>query len=381
MNDRFAWRGTNDERQTAEWFARAAASGLRAGDPRVWTALLRGQPEWHAATVRRVTARRMQTGWSGMALRRYDVMLDDGRALALVGKRIGADEARILTALSERMPVDMPRLYFAQDGWCVMEALPPGKLAGEWTVDDARAALTNLARLHAAFWERPPDWVRRIDAAELGRQLDQAARGLERVERMGGWPGLIEPGHLRAMRRALDERERFVAALAAQPVTLLHGDPWMPNWHIAGARCVLLDWRWAATGPAVWDVNYFLEIAAANTARGQWQACLPPIARDEAIVFYLDQLESTLGRRVEREAFASALPAAFVVNTLALWMGFVEDYGVWASMLLPVGRLAARLPGPLRRAIERAALSGQDEFLRQTFCRFEQHIQPTQFDA
>jgi len=309
-------------------------------------------------------------------MRRYDVMLENGDALTFVGKRISALEARVFTALRSQVPIDMPRIYFAQDGWCVMEALPPAKSPIEWTAEDARTALLNLARLHAAFWERPPAWPDRMDAADLNQRLDSAARGLALIERMGGWPGLIEPNLMRAMHRALDERERFIAALDAQPLTLLHGDAWMSNWHITGARCTLLDWEWTVVGPAVWDVNYFLEIAAVCKAvNGRWQVCLPPIEREEATAFYLDQLESVLGRRVERAAFMSALPAAFVINTLTFWMGYAERYRAQASALSAIGHLIKYLPGPLRRAFERIALSEQGDYLRRTFARFESLIE------
>jgi hypothetical protein len=346
------------------------ALSLRNGDVRAWTGLAQAQ-------VRCVKVMPMPRGWSGAKLIKYHVALDDGQVLEFVGKRVNAGEARVLEVLSGKPPIDIPRVYFVQDGWCVMEALPPGKPPVEWTAGDARAALTNLACLHAAFWDCAPDWLDRLDSAGLNRRLDQAARGLGLVERMGGWPGLIEPGLMRAMRRTLDHRERFVAPLLDQPVTLLHGDAWMSNWNIAGDRCALLDWSDAVAGPAVWDVNYFSEIAAVyRAADGQWQVCLPPVGRDEVVTFYLDQLEHALGQKVDRAAFTSALAAAFVVNTLTLWMGFVEDYGAWTNLMSAVGWLLARLPGPLRRALEGLALQNQGDFLRQTFAHFESCINP-----
>ena len=349
-------------------------SRLRACDPQAWTALLGAQPEWSAATVRHVKVTPMQRGWSGAALVKYQVALDCGVVLAFVGKRVNAYEARVLEALSQRTPIDMPRVYFVQAGWCVMEALPPGKPPVEWEPDDAHAALTNLARLHASCWDRAPDWLDRLDAAGLNRRLDKAARGLGLIERVGGWPGLIEAGTLRAMRRALHQRERFIAPLLAQPVALLHGDAWMPNWNIAEGRCALLDWGDAVAGPAAWDINYFLEIASVQKAAdGQWRVCLPPIARGEAVASYLDELECALGQKVKRAAFASAFAAAFVVNTLILWMGFAEDYGAWTNALW----FLARLPGPLRRALEGLALQNQGDFLRQTFARFETCVAQT----
>jgi hypothetical protein len=180
------------------------------------------------------------------------------------------------------------------------------------------------------------------------------------------------------MRRALDQRERFVAPLLDQPVTLLHGDAWMPNWNIAVERCALLDWSDAAAGPAAWDLSYFLEIAAVyKAADGRWRVCLPPIERNEAVTFYLDRLERELGRAVDRAAFTLALPAAFVVNTLTLWMGYAADDRTWTNVMLGVGWLLARLPGPIRRALEGLVLQSQGDFLRQTFARFESCVTET----
>lgn len=341
---------------------------LRNGDVRAWTALAQAQ-------VRRVKVMPMRRGWSGAKLVKYRVALDEGQVLEYVGKRIHAGEARVLEVLSGKPPIDIPRVYFVQAGWCVMEALPIGKPPVEWTAGDTHAALTNLACLHAAFWDCAPDWLGRLDSAGLNRRLDRAARGLDLIERIGGWPGLIEPGLMSTMRWTLDHRERFIAPLLDQPVTLLHGDAWMSNWNIAGDRCSLLDWSEAAAGPAVWDVNYFSEIAAVyQAADGRWQVCLPPVGRDEAVTFYLDRLEHTLGQKVDRAAFTSALAAAFVVNTLTLWMGFAEDYGAWTNLMSAVGWLLARLPEPLRRALEGLALQNQGDFLRQTFARFESYV-------
>lgn len=362
---------TNDEWRVMN---NISAPRLRACDPQAWAALLDAQPGGLAATVRHVKATPMQRGWSGAALCKYQVTCDSGEAFDFVAKRVKDNETRVLEMLSRRMSLDVPRVYFAREGWCVMEALPPGKPPVEWTPDDARAALANLARLHAEFWDCAPDWLDQLDASGLNRRLDKAARGLALIERVGGWPGLIEPGLMRAMRRALDRRERFVAPLLDQPVTLLHGDTWLPNWNIAGGRCALLDWNEAVAGPAAWDVNYFLEIAAVYKAvDGQWQVCLPPLPREEAVRFYLGELERALGRSVDRVAFASALPAAFVVNTLTLWMGYAADYA-WTNVVFGVGWLLARLPGTLRRALEGLVLQNQGDFLRQTFARFEAYV-------
>jgi len=358
------WRATNH----------ISVPRLRGCDPQAWAALLDAQPSGLAATVRHVKATPMQRGWSGAALCKYQVTCDSGEVLAFVAKRVQDNETCLLEILSRRMSLDVPRVYFARDGWCVMEALPSGKPPVEWTPEDARAALANLARLHAGFWECAPDWLDRLDASGLNRRLDKAARGLALIGRVGGWPGLIEPSLIRAMRRALDRRERFVAPLLDQPVTLLHGDTWLPNWNIADGRCVLLDWNEAVAGPATWDVNYFLEIAAVYKAvDGQWQVCLPPLSREEAVGLYLEELERALGRSVDRVAFASALSAAFVVNTLTLWLSYAADYA-WTNLAFGAGWLLARLPGSLRRTLEGLVLQNQGDFLRQTFAHFESQV-------
>ena len=139
---------------------------LRNGDVRAWAGLAQ-------ARVRRVRVMPMRRGWSGAKLVKYQVALDGGQFLTFVGKRVDASEARVLEVLSGKPPIDIPRVYFVQDGWCVMETLPPGKPPAEWTASDARAALTNLACLHAAFWDCVPDWLDRLNSDGLNRRLDQ----------------------------------------------------------------------------------------------------------------------------------------------------------------------------------------------------------------
>jgi hypothetical protein len=88
-------------------------------------------------------------------------------------------------------------------------------------------------------------------------------------------------------------------------------------------------------------------------------------------MFYLEELERGLGRKVDRIAFTLALPAAFVVNTLTLWMGYAADYHAWMNVFAGAGRLLARLPEPIRRTLEGLALRNQGDFLRRTFARLQ----------
>ena len=82
-----------------------------------------------------------------------------------------------------------------------------------------------------------------------------------------GWRGLPErsPAAVRVARRIQDQPDLVTGPLAATPVTFLHGDWKMGNLgtHPDG-RTILLDWAYPGSGPACWDLCWYL---ALNRAR------------------------------------------------------------------------------------------------------------------
>lgn len=166
--------------------------------------------------------------------------------------------------------------------WPSAVRTPPGRRPA---VTDA--IVTELARMHARFWEYP---CLRDPAVGLMRTTDamlflspqvvtaQRASGqtnpyLPLAEQ--GWATFFEvvPPTARAtLVRVFADPSPWLRQIDSLPRTLVHGDVWGPNLGVlpAGrgkpARLLLLDWALTTAGPATWDVLWLC---------GTWQGLSP----------------------------------------------------------------------------------------------------------
>jgi hypothetical protein len=98
-----------------------------------------------------------------------------------------------------------------------------------------------------------------------------------------GWPRLVEraPALSELLGAIHASPGALVAAMESTPATFLHGDWKLGNLgrHDDG-RTVLLDWAYPGSGPALWDLGWYL---ALNSAR-------LPIDKEASIVAFRDAL-------------------------------------------------------------------------------------------
>ncbi len=156
-----------------------------------------------------------------------------------------------------------------------------------------RGFVEHLAELSVAFW----GWRDAIGLATMDERLrffapDNIAAELTRSEVPGpiagaatGWSTLPERSPLvAAVTRALHIQPGLVAGpLAETPLTFLHGDWKMGNLgsHPDG-RTILLDWAFPGSGPACWDLCWYV---ALNRAR-------LPESKEATIERFRDALEA-----------------------------------------------------------------------------------------
>jgi hypothetical protein len=192
--------------------------------------------------------------------------------LALVALRALVAEARL--AQSEVvLPLEAPQPYAATfnrrrlEVVIVMEDISlrggrPHDAATPLSSLLVQSGLDGLARLHAAYWDRPlPASLSFLRPWRLTRtwtavSAANLARGLRRL-RKSGRPNLVAP-FLDA--RTLEAQFRSSARLAATgPQTVLHGDPHPGNTYaLPGSRTGFYDWQLVRTGHWSHDVGYFL---------------------------------------------------------------------------------------------------------------------------
>ena len=118
--------------------------------------------------------------------------------------------------------------------------------------DQASAVMELLARLHATFWERVPNWVytASADSAALltGPLLKTSAR---RIAEKTDIP--VERG------RFIDDNYRAVARLIDQaPNTVMHGDAHPGNVYFRNGEAGLLDWQAVRRGHPGRELAYTL---------------------------------------------------------------------------------------------------------------------------
>ncbi len=166
--------------------------------------------------------------------------------------------------LAERIGGPTPRChlaaYDAAEGWFTLVlqdmrgALVGDQIAG-CTVEQARAAIRSLARLHGPVLNDLA--LGTADFLNQPNPLDQAL-----VSQLVG-PFLERYGERVAPEHA-EVCKRFVASIDAwasdrrPPLGLIHGDYRLDNLLFEGEDCTAVDWQTVAWGPALVDASYFL---------------------------------------------------------------------------------------------------------------------------
>jgi aminoglycoside/choline kinase family phosphotransferase len=130
-------------------------------------------------------------------------------------------------------------------------------------VEEARAVMTELAKLHASFWESPRfaadlRWVRSRENGrrDMGWERFVSGQLLKFAERKFGRKMPDEFVHACVLVRT--RRERLEELWARGPRTLVHGDPHLGNLFFDGDRVGFLDWQVIQYAPGMKDVSYFL---------------------------------------------------------------------------------------------------------------------------
>ena len=202
------------------------------------------------SVVCKVTAASEDSRQAGMTTRTYEV------------------EVGFYSSLAAELPVRTPHCYWAgfdpsQAAYgVVLEDVAPahqGDQVGGCTIEEAAAALDELALLHAPRWG---------DAA-LETLPWLHVGGRDRGSGLGGILGMFLPGFLERYEsrmtpevvtlipQFLEVMDHYGAG-AEGPRTVLHGDFRNDNLMFGLDRVVVLDWQTVSLGAALSDVSYFL---------------------------------------------------------------------------------------------------------------------------
>jgi hypothetical protein len=229
--------------------------------------------------VRKRTRLRPTAGLTGSYFER--LLLDiDGRKTRAILKQSGVTfgpptrEALFFANHAARAPVRAPHCYATgptgdgADPWIVMERLPRGKKLPDWTLDETRASIRNLARLHAAYLGEPPDDLPRPFTDGLDETLGHVPEGVRGIralhEEFPHFPRTMTDGALDLLLELVARPAIFRRAFARSPLTLLHGDYHRGNLLLRdGDPLLAFDWQFACVGPPAYDLAVFWDYLGA----------------------------------------------------------------------------------------------------------------------
>jgi len=336
--------------------------------------------ELAGAAARRLGAREVRVlgrtplrgaGGSGAWFERVALEVDGVRREAVL-KGIAPDplgptfERRFYEELAPQLPLRVPALYASgpllgrADGWILLEPLP----AAPTRVTPARllALAEDLARTHARFLGRAPDWLPRPFGRDARASLAHVEAGAERLRaRLRRTPALrrlaSESAIAAALRLARDPAP-LVRACARAPETLIHRDLHHHNVALGDpGGAVVFDWEAVSAGPPLFDLA-LLFVYHRNQAFAlpfgvrafAWRR--PALAWEALLARYLAAFQAA-APAVDVRTLAAAAPAAFAweaAHRIGWVDGLLDDLApgaAWLARIPVAGWLEGRRVGPV----------------------------------
>ncbi len=177
-------------------------------------------------------------------------------------------EVSFYTTLAAGSGVRTPRCYAASiaDGGDYvllledLDAWRQGDQIAGCDVEDARAAVEAIARLHARWWDAPPP---------AGDAMPETTIGLDRAERVQGaveraWArareaSALPPAVAARMPALVEGYVSLLRRMASSPVTVVHGDYRLDNLFFDEQGGVTaIDWQFVCRCRGMYDVAYFI---------------------------------------------------------------------------------------------------------------------------
>ncbi|KUH98951.1 phosphotransferase [Mycolicibacterium acapulense] len=251
-------------------------------------------------------------------------------ATRLMGEmgRLGATETRFYRELSPRLtglPTCHGSAFDSVTGRyvLVLEDLPADECDFPDTLhpisaDRAAKIVELLARLHATFWNRVPDWLYTAsgDTASLltGPLLKTSARRIaERTDIAVGAGRFIDENY-RAVARLIDE----------PPHTVTHGDAHPGNVYFRNGEAGLLDWQAVRRGHPNRELAYTLVTSMTPADRQAHQR--------ELLDVYRHALTACGGPELDRgelwDRYRQGALYAYVAALITTGMGGMQDEGI-----------------------------------------------------
>lgn len=353
---------------------------LKRQRPSAWSRLLAQNPQTRGTVVTRVKKEQLPTR---PRCERFLLELAGYEEVTvLIGKNTNAAEATFFADLAPHLSELTPYCWLSHvagdQSWLVLDEVHDDWPPPKWTVSDIELIINRLILLHSEFWEKEEHLARFGIESRLGASIsadqghfvtreqqatdktgvqprttdprietdrpaakrllsnhalrtvgdmawifEQAASGLQAIQLVGGWPGILAEEHYEALSGILDDPVPILYPLRQSPATLSHGDPIPENWSISlFDEAILVDWMDIKIGPGIYDLICFIEqLYLIDTPEENWLRQENRQISEETIIdTYVLGMGNSLGSRFDAREIRELIPAARCLNVIINWL-------------------------------------------------------------
>jgi hypothetical protein len=245
-------------------------------------------------------------------------------------------ETRFYTELASTVDIRVPSCLYGE--WTaatnafvlVLEDMAPATQGDQLTgcsLDQARDAVRELAKLHGPRWDDPTlyevDWIEH-DKGDAG---GEAGSGLAAMWQMF-FPGFASTYRSHLSAEEFELAERFGAAIAtwrggrSGPKAITHGDYRLDNMLFAtpegGPPVTVVDWQTPAHGSPITDLSYFIGAGLLAPDRRAHERELVNVYLEALTAYDIALDEAWVWEQYRRDAFAGLTVAAMASQIVTL---------------------------------------------------------------
>jgi thiamine kinase-like enzyme len=239
----------------------------------------------------------------------------------------GYREIHFYDELAAHLPLRTPRVLASLiegSGYCALliAAYEPIKPANELRADDFIEIATQLARLHAVYWNRTDQlatlsWLVKPTTPDLTNDTRHARETWLALAQQPQFQEILTESRLHEIESALEDVRTKPEYGRGTAMTLCHGDCHLDNLlRDQDGDLIWADWQEVGIGYGPNDLTFLMQRAEANGA---------DIAQDIIVTVYCKALEAAGVEGVNQSAITSAMNESERRTRLLYWPDYMSD--------------------------------------------------------
>lgn len=229
--------------------------------------------------------------------------------------------------LAEELPLHTPRLLASciqESGECALliAAYQPLKVANQLCTDDFAQIATQLAHLHAKYWNLTESlssytWLPQPMVPDLAQDVQHARETWHVLAQRPQFRTILTASRLHDIEGALVQISTKPEYSPAIALTLCHGDCHLDNLLCdQNGDLIWADWQEIQIGHGPTDLTFLIQRAEANSAT---------ITHDVLIAAYCTALEADGVEGVDQHAITAAMNESERRTRLLYWPDYMHD--------------------------------------------------------